>query len=168
MKKETERQQRLRRLRMLSFMLENHKKIFNSNVHFDMTTWAKESFDCKTAACALGSACMHKPFIKEGLKMSDRIDPFTLGLGIKANILVPVFDGFDGFEAGEKFFNISEKECEWVFDPCLYGPSRAAFLPFPVCEISVKKRVDFLIKHYQKHKTKTDGRKLGRWFGIDR
>lgn len=112
----TIQQTRLKRLNELAFMLENHDKIFgaevteltarnaNGVVKFDICQWTGKH-GCGTAACALGSAALYKPFIKAGLKI------------IKS---VPTFKDNDEWEAGAAFFKITFQESIFLFDPYAY------------------------------------------------
>lgn len=127
---------RIKRLKQLSHMLKNHKKIFKT-VKFDINTWVDEQHcddkacvtgSCKTAACALGSAAIYPPFMKVGLKIFDSI---------------PAYKGSEDFWAGAIFFGIEEWESRQLFDPSLYNVRN------PQAR-TVAKRVDILIKQYRK------------------
>lgn len=106
---------RLRRLKKLQYMLENHETIFskpsrnnaNGAIRFDINRWYSS---CGTAACALGSACFYKPFREEGLKIK------------KEPMLAPspAFKKSRDFEAGARFFGISFMESYYLFFPSAY------------------------------------------------
>lgn len=142
---------RIKRLKQLSYMLKNHHKLFKAEkkpMRFDIQYWfdpgkpdytsdkaIKPGISCGTAACALGSAALYPPFKKAGLKFM-RCDSFF-------NEYVPMYKDFVGFYAGDRFFKISSAESRWLFDPQEYRRKRVA-------PSNVAKRVDRLIKHYQK------------------
>jgi len=117
-----QRKTRVKRLSMLKDMLDRHDELF-PKAKFDINEWLcvdgqwepenedktlaclmKEGF-CATAACALGSAALYKPFNKMGLKVLKN---------------VPTFNGEIGFEAGEDFFGISYEESNFLFNPSSY------------------------------------------------
>ncbi len=100
---------RLERLTELQGMLTHHDQIFKKKIRFDIDLWQD---DCGTAACALGSACSHKPFIEAGLEIGKYND---------SNNFWPRLDGEIGFEAGAKFFGITEDESQFLFDPDTYN-----------------------------------------------
>lgn len=90
-----------------------------AGARFDLGTWAwsegndrfptPRSFkrlDCNTQACAVGIACLSGAFKDEGLRWRS--------LGDENNI-IPLFDGWDGFEAVEAFFSITHDESHFLF-----------------------------------------------------
>lgn len=80
-------------------MLKNHETIF-PEVTFDMDFW-HQPLECGTAACAFGSACS---YFKE--------------LEIHGGI--PFFGELIEYEAAEAFFEITEEQAEYLFDPNSY------------------------------------------------
>lgn len=70
--------------------------------------------DCSTAACALGWAASHPPFMEQGLSL------VTLHEDERAYSLCPGFEGVDCYEAGAEFFGISYRQSEILFDPLEY------------------------------------------------
>ena len=103
---------RIERLDNLIYMLDNHDEIF-PKLKFNIDSWAKSKegaeitrkVDCRTAACALGSACFYEPFTKLGLKLSD--DGWD----------EPNYKGEQDFLAGAKLFGITEEESNFLFSP---------------------------------------------------
>lgn len=89
--------------RMLTLidMLENHDEYF-PEVKFDINDWVNP---CGTAACALGSAALYKPFMDEGLEM----------YGAE-----PKYKSMTGYSAGSYFFDISINDSHYMFDPFEY------------------------------------------------
>lgn len=129
---------RLERLTELQGMLTHHDQLFK-NLYFDMGTWfdPKDGHEdqqknvtasCGTAACALGSAALHKPFMKQGLRISGD---------------VPVFKGEYGEAAGAKFFGITDMESASLFDPSEYEDW------FNVSTTEVADKVAALIEKYK-------------------
>lgn len=124
---------RLSRLHELRSMLLNHNKLF-PEIKFNMDHWK-----CGTAACALGSACLHKPFSDKGLK-------------VHANSVT--YKHYEDYEAGEEFFGITSQESDWLFNPERYRTSKGGF--FVDIQRSVKpkhvaRRVTMLIDKYQRY-----------------
>lgn len=135
---------RIKRLKQLKYMLENHHKLFKT-VKFDIDTWCsiKEMDDkikdntpaneipksCGTAACALGSAALYEPFRKEGLKIHCIVN---------ADV---IYRGAEGYDAGKKFFGITLNESENIFNPDFYMKSK-------VTPKDVAKKVIGLIAQY--------------------
>ena len=97
---------------------------------------SEEGF-CHTAACALGTAALHPPFNRAGLRI--RIDPDKVDqarrdrarngyedidnevyVGGEVQYLSRSGEEFTDFEAGEKFFGLTEKESDHLFDPGSY------------------------------------------------
>lgn len=77
---------------------------------FDLTVYKGEGH-CGTVACAVGHACFHPPFQKAGLALSYYDVGYTP---------YPMFGGYTGIEAVEKFFNLTEDEVESIFFPHSY------------------------------------------------
>lgn len=95
-----------KRLERLAQLLENwsvEKKLLvaqnNKVKSFDIHSW-----QCGTAACALGSAAMLPEFNKSGLKIEG----------------APTFKGHDEYRAGEKFFGITYDQSLFLFNPLCY------------------------------------------------
>jgi len=150
-KPETMNETRLRRLKELKHLMENHDKIFPQTLRFDLGTWwegtrpdsfadrnydqmtSEESLTCGYAACALGSAACYKPFIEEGLALTGYAQ-------------VPYYEGNAAFEAGESFFGITEQESYYLFDPCMYPNNNDD----PITADQVARRVQELIEKYSK------------------
>jgi len=135
---------RIRRLKELSYMLKNHDKLFKE-VAFSISCWhtrqegvgcgvlfgrnkdKQKSYSCGTAACALGSAALHKPFIKAGLSFDICNSPS--------------YKGERDFYAGSCFFGIGYDASINLFANSSYkNPPTAA---------KVARRVDSLIKKYE-------------------
>lgn len=81
--------------------------------------------DCGTAACAFGSAALYGPFREMGLRFDE-----TYGW--------PTFAGKISMPAAEEFFDISEKEAEYLFGPASYPKQ-------PITPLIVAARVRELI-----------------------
>lgn len=75
---------------------------------FDLEKWY-----CLTSACAIGLAALNPWFQKQGLclQREDKEGPY-----------IPVFGRFEGFEAVEKFFEISNLQSRLLFFPDEYSP----------------------------------------------
>lgn len=135
---------RLERLKELEYMLLNHNTLFKtpkrkSGIKFDIDLWCgvKEEPNCGTPACALGSACLHPPFIKQGLKLvKERTRYETL-------IYPRTRNGAEGFDAGQEFFGITNSESMYLFSPETYEYKRK------VTARDVANRVRKLIKKYE-------------------
>lgn len=96
----------------------------NHETTFDMDSWGADllfrdnersevKFDCGFSACALGHAALDPEFISQGLKLD-----FNDGArGCNGTI---VFQDHIDFKAGEIFFDISEEEAIFLFDPSEY------------------------------------------------
>lgn len=69
------------------------------HIGFDLTDW-----HCGTAACAVGHACLSPWFQAEGLSLRQDWGGVT-----------PMFGDFDGWEAVEKFFGLSNDDAEHLF-----------------------------------------------------
>lgn len=139
-------QLRLSRLTELKKMLDTHQKLF-PDISFNMVSWLQRMSPfrktckigkkeaCGTAACALGSAAIHPPFIRQGLRMRvERGD----------NEGEPYYLGKSGYEAGEKFFGITDEEAQKIFSPeeyCVLGNS--------ISLKDVSERVAGIIKEYK-------------------
>jgi hypothetical protein len=92
------------RLLELHYMLVHHHELFPS-IKFDMDGWCHAE-NCGTAACAFGSACLHKPFRKQGLRFD--------------GINIPVYEGRSGYDAAARFFDIEWEASEYLFSPDSY------------------------------------------------
>ncbi len=65
---------RIERLTELQGMLTHHHLLFKGKAEFYLGQWEGEySKGCGYAACALGSACLHQPFIEQGLTVRNNI-----------------------------------------------------------------------------------------------
>lgn len=111
-----------KRFELLIDMLENHKKYF-PKVKFDLDTWAENNKvnskveclldgTCGTAACAVGSAMLFKPFNRRGLKGKWSGSPDIRDEG---SAFVPVYKKYSGWDAVKEFFDITNSEAEWLF-----------------------------------------------------
>jgi len=107
-----------RRLIVLSHFLRNFKAesvhLVDKTPIFDLTIWHYFHYDtddyhCGTAACALGWACMLPEFKAEGLRFYD----------CRSNT-IPMFRYHIGYIAAMYFFNISNKQSTYLFDPGAY------------------------------------------------
>jgi hypothetical protein len=85
---------------------------------FDMEVFVEREVGggCGTAACAFGHAAFHPPFAAQGLKLSQ----LRACGGFSSRLLIPTFEGKEGFAAAEVFFGISERNAEYLFDPSRY------------------------------------------------
>lgn len=95
-----------RRLRKLAAFLESD---YIKPKWFNMDVWATDGFKekkCGTAACALGWATV----IFRDLTLN-KYD-------------TPIYQGASDFEAGEKFFEISEEEAGYIFSSDSYRNPR--------------------------------------------
>lgn len=135
---------RIKRLKQLKYMLDNHSKLF-TNVKFSIGQWCdmekpknfpldtsikKIPRSCGTAACALGSAALYAPLRKQGLKITAwRYGSVT-------------YRGEEDWDAGAKFFGISMNESHELFNPCRYYNPKVS--PKHVAE-----RVGYLISKYK-------------------
>lgn len=137
---------RLKRLKQLKYMLDNHSKLFK-DTHFYMGAWIKRAapfktkqlcrYDaCGSAACALGSAALYPPFMKAGLKFVR--DPMSM------YVAWPAYKRFRETEAGMEFFGIDLNEAEYLFIPCEYHQDDTS----DIKPKHVAKRVAVLIKKY--------------------
>lgn len=111
---------RIERLTELQGMLTHHDQLFKKVARFDIRSWfetGRAFRDCGTAACALGSACLHKPFIKQGLGLTTVFHDHHK---------YPTINGKDyerdGWSVGAEFFGITYGESEYLFDPGHYYP----------------------------------------------
>lgn len=111
-------------------MLNNHDKLF-PRVKFDMATWGdvkntdraeKRSAEnkphlvsCTTAACAAGSACIHKPFMQEGLRFK-----YVTPGGFYQEHFTPAYNGMSSWDALSEFFGIEFGQTRNLFDPSTY------------------------------------------------
>ena len=100
------------RLLKLADLLEADAKN-RKGVKFDLGLWGSTedienipvSVSCGTTACAVGLAVVSGAFKRSGL---------TNGASFQGKI-VPKFEGELGFEAVEKFFNLSNRESDFLF-----------------------------------------------------
>jgi hypothetical protein len=162
---------RLKRLKQLKYMMENHKKIFPESI-FDIDAWIKPAKSrCGTAACALGSACFYPPFQKQGLsidgykKLSD-VGKAAKKIGEDAFDFSPGFDGndYDGYETGANFFGIEIDESYFLFKPDHYkncgddGSKTFLHRFFGIKQVEkvtpamVAQRTGMIIERYKNHK----------------
>lgn len=143
---------RLERLKQLKYMLDNHHKIFKGT-KFDMDNWIKminpfskglppkTSIEkipefCGTAACALGSAALYPPFVKLGLYAGcDEEKDYVF---YKREL---------GYDAGAKFFGISENNSYYLFNPDAYDKISKNITPK-----DISKHVAILINQYLESK----------------
>lgn len=160
---------RIERLTELEYMLLNHKKVFKAQgIIFDLGNWAEKVCDytaakifskkkgvadkkelCGSAACALGSAAIHDPFVKQGLCLkndgvSSESETDEDGLEIikyEADF-IPFYKGAEGVNAGAKFFGIDDYEADHLFMPGAYDNDNPS-----AKEVAV--RVRKLINDYQ-------------------
>lgn len=110
---------RVERLMMMNDMLKNHSKLFKT-VTFDLGIWAEgmeEGKDgsivagsCGTAACAVGSACIYKPFNKLGFVLE----------GTENSEQYPVYGEYTGWSAVRHFFGITYDEANHLFSEDFY------------------------------------------------
>jgi hypothetical protein len=115
------------RLQEFETLLRNIRTTLPDLAIFNMSTWYEPDFDatrwkssnscfllldekvtCGSAACALGSAAIHKPFIEQGLIMNSHYDQVQFGSDF-------------GFEAGAEFFDLTIEQAKWLFFPLLYS-----------------------------------------------
>lgn len=86
--------------------------------HFDLSIWmvgfneADQTFDklsneCGTSACAIGWACTHPEFNKQGLRYEHSPSFGNSGF--------PVYGEYEDWEAVRRFFNISDMLAETLF-----------------------------------------------------
>lgn len=112
-----------KRLKQLKHMMENHDTIFASKgreqqrdgknkkvkLKFSIHHW-----HCGTSACALGSAALYPPFVRQGLKLNaNRTFPVLVGEDNQS--------GWCGYEAGSVFFDLTEDESYFLFHPGVYS-----------------------------------------------
>lgn len=132
------------RLERLASLLERDAAN-ETGVKFDLGTWASPGdsskawhdnselprVDCGTSACALGLAAISGEFEADGLTAiyepfaSASVDPVT-GKP-RAYHLYPAYkthpEGYQylGFDAGEHFFDITDDDAKYLFDPDCYA-----------------------------------------------
>jgi hypothetical protein len=97
--------ERLKRLRQLLDEVETPR--------FDMELWGNET-PCGTTCCALGLAACDLEFKEQGLQAG------WYSCGPRLRRMFPQFGDATGFEAGEKFFDITEAQSEYLFSPEAY------------------------------------------------
>lgn len=143
MTKKSENAIRLERLEILADMLLNHDKIFKRRkVRLDLRGWYSKN-DCGTAACAIGSAALYKPFIKQGLMLrKDKIGDSLCG----CPVYIPNKEFKELYLAGwiavQQFFGITQIEAEYCFHMECYTFNNAEAL-------EVARRVTKLINQYK-------------------
>jgi hypothetical protein len=94
--------------------------------------------DCGTYACAIGLAILSGIFEKEGLKANFIDNIFNPGEGGFA--IVPSFDGWSGYHATQRFFNLSFNDTLHLFHPDRYDTKYGA-----AAEQEVIDRIDRII-----------------------
>lgn len=164
-----EMKERLERLGELKHLMENHDELIGKpeKVAFNMNFWRTKRErlgltveipeSCGTAACALGSACLYKPFMEKGLKT----EAYDQG------IYKPALTGYNspindycnsGVYVGAEFFGISHKEAEFLFSPLqytdkyLFSELARRFQKRVVKRIrpkQVARRIDILMQRYK-------------------
>lgn len=170
----------LKRLKDLKYMLNNHDKLFKpKKIKFNIGSWVNQNPEdrnrmklyptkeeaannvcqCDSSACALGSAALYEPFIKDGLKWEIAVKnehDEKNGWSIKGYYPEePEFDGFSGTYAGAAFFGISNSESSWLFMPDAYFKANGDNLSSKkITPKMVAIRVAHLIKHYTKYPKK--------------
>lgn len=143
---------RLKRLRQLKYMMENHNKIFTT-VKFNLNLWfmapkrelCGTDNRCKSAACVLGSAALYDPFIAEGLKLSSPRESLQ---SYGKMIAEPVYKSWTGSIAGAEFFGLTYSEAVWLFMPDNYKDKKGDDSK-TVTRKRVAKRIGILIKQYK-------------------
>lgn len=108
---------------------------------FDMSYW-----HCGTSACALGHACMHPPFMEQGLH-----------LNFKVHYPYPVFEEFFGHKAGAEFFGLYEEDARYLFNPEKYFDNGEVFSVEELTELAKAihpKEVSHRLRHLMKEKYK--------------
>jgi hypothetical protein len=98
---------------------------------FDMESW-----HCGTAACAAGTAALHPWFNGQGLYM---------GASVWSPGRIPRYNGYINFTALENFFEISEADAAWLFDPMEYDNPYLT----PVHPWDVATRIRILVADFQ-------------------
>lgn len=137
------RLERLYKLReMLMSVRRNRVLVLNGKktyFHMNIFVSTREDTDiedipefCSTASCALGSASLLPWFRRRGLV--PEIEQYSVR-----------FKYYYDFEAGAKFFGITEDESYYLFDPHDYYN---VDMPHKITPSMVRKRVDRLIKEY--------------------
>ena len=116
----------------------------------------KEGF-CGTTACAVGHACMMPEFQKKGMRV--RIVDSSGWGSSEGNYLAATFkdkDGniFEGFEAAQKFFKISEDRAEKLFSPD--GYNHGGWGPSNVSKSQVVKAIRDYVYRAKKHLAKRE------------
>lgn len=128
---------KLKRLNILVDMLNNHKTYF-PKFKFDLENWAKNNKagakveclldgTCKTAACAIGSAMLFKPFNRMGLKGVYSGPLWNANISLyEGSSFVPSYGGEKGWPAVQQFFDISFTEAVELFDLISYSTNPLA------------------------------------------
>jgi hypothetical protein len=99
----------------------------------DMYSWV-----CETAACALGTAALHPPFMAMGL----RLEKFS-----GRDVLTPTYNNLQGCDAGMAFFNLSESQAFFLFLPSsyLYDENGRYRDIGPITPLNVVEHIDILL-----------------------
>lgn len=106
----------IERLQHLESLLRRHAaKEFMPDWKFDMQVW--EHHHCQTAGCAIGFALHSPEFQAAGLRGKVG-DSWGKDVGI---LIFPVFQGAEGYEAVEAFFDLSPGETSWLFSSFSYS-----------------------------------------------
>lgn len=121
----------IERLEMLRDLLLNLPERLPQVKEFNMTKW-----QCGTAACALGSACLYPLFNEQGLKLEDYFEYEN-----RTTVMVPYYDGYNCYFAGAAFFDIPLEYSFFLFEPAEYPVDPAKITPQMVAD-RVQKIID--------------------------
>jgi len=105
---------------------------------FDLSQWYVEN--CETAACAIGEAGMIKAFNAEGFKLVVAKE----AEGVK--FLTPDFEGFRGWGAVMRFFDLEASDAGNLFDTIGYIDTSGYFDP-PSSKDVAKRIREFVSKN---------------------
>lgn len=94
---------------------------------------------CRTAACALGEACLIPSFQKAGLRLESDGEQ-----GGDDTFFTPRFGRHEGTVAGAKFFDISVNQAHWLFIPDQYTDRYGNILD-KITPKMVSRRIDKLV-----------------------
>jgi hypothetical protein len=103
-----------------------HDRLLADTTHLlNMHWWMrlKEGQDrsyCGTTCCAFGFACTFPELIADGLSFSSEEHIVPLG-PTKDTLLVPQFQEFLGHTAAKEFFELSNSEEQFIFEPFHYS-----------------------------------------------
>lgn len=104
-------------------------QVFDSKTCKISTKTLKEGF-CQTSACVLGFAALDSKFNAKGLKVQiayGELDVTSEGSEVSGSV---VFSSgghkYEGFDAGEKFFGLTEGQAEVLFNGPWKTPKQAA------------------------------------------